>query len=454
MTGERKRRSLADTLRAVSPIAGDSLQGAAQTMRLISSKGSAPAPAVEPPKPEEQKVLEAVRKGEQTEQTPEQTEQTFSEQTEQTEQTVGVCAEQTEQTEQTHHKKTEQTNRAETPEQTEQTSGTNPLLELAPSRLVFLEHLLRNRARYDREFVAWAQIVKDTGLSLITLRRLAKDLTDKGIIRTEFDHLRRKGSRIYLVEEYARALSGILKGGGRLYEQTSTDHAPEQTEQTNSKYHEQTEQTERTEQTAPRKDGRIREIHPSNGGLAERLLSLDDDQVKFYWPHLAGADFGVDQLRRIIESLETLGKPLDQLIEGLDRADFEFRQRQGSLLDGQGQTIRQPMGYVFNSLARTGRYRRPEGYVSPEEQAELDKAEDARRIIAARKERLELEFQAWVSGLTAAERADIKRKYPPSPEDQVLKAEWRKRQEEPQEGAGSRLDAGEGKESVEANKKP
>ena len=54
-----------------------------------------------------------------------------------------------------------------------------------------------------------------------------------------------------------------------------------------------------------------------------------------------------------------------------------------------------------------GYYRKPEGYVSPQEQAELDAAEEAKRIVAAREARQKAELDAWVSELSLEERATI-----------------------------------------------
>lgn len=105
--------------------------------------------------------------------------------------------------------------RSETPphlvafDPTAPTSPRHTLLSLAPSRLIFLQHVLANRAHFDHEFTSWARIVQDTGLSLIGVKRIAKDLAARGIIRIEFDQLRRSGSRVYIEEEFARALETL-----------------------------------------------------------------------------------------------------------------------------------------------------------------------------------------------------------------------------------------------------
>lgn len=92
---------------------------------------------------------------------------------------------------------------------TDLTSPRNPLCGLAPSRLIFLRHVLANRARFDHEFTPWARVVQDTGLSLIGIKRTIKDLTARGIIHVEFDQLRRSGSRVYIREEFAKALEAL-----------------------------------------------------------------------------------------------------------------------------------------------------------------------------------------------------------------------------------------------------
>ena len=309
-------------------------------------------------------------------------------------------------------------------ELTDTTTGENPLLGLAPSRLVFLRHVLANRARFDREFTPWSRVVQDTGLSLIGVKRITQDLSRRGIIRVEFDQLRRRGNRVYVLQEFVQALNAL----DRLQGHSEPTRQQSKSEPTDTTYNTNTEPTDTTNTTAltPLQRDRKEEVFLSEDVAGERLLALGEDLARLHWPNLYAVGFGVDQIRQVVESLRAVGKETGRLVESLDHADFELRERQGSLLDGQGQVVGKPAGYVFNALCRGGYYRRPEGYVSAAEQAERDAAEEARKVEAARKEREDLEFKAWLGGLTPEERQAILQQGFAGPEEYKLKAAWRK----------------------------
>lgn len=311
-------------------------------------------------------------------------------------------------------------------ELTDTTSGENPLLCLAPSRLVFLRHVLANRARFDREFTPWSRVVQDTGLSLIGVKRITQDLSKRGIIRVEFDQLRRRGNRVYVLQEFVQALNALDRLQG-YSEPTRQQSRRELTDTTHYTQSDTTDTTDMTEPTPLQRD-RKEEVFLSEDAAGERLLALGDDQARLHWPNLYAVGFGADQIHQVVESLRAVGKMTSRLVEALDHADFELQERQGSLLDGQGRVVGKPAGYVFNALCRAGYYRRPEGYVSAAEQAERDAAEEARKVEAARKEREDLEFKAWLGGLTPEERQGILQQGFAGPEEYKLKAEWRKRQ--------------------------
>ena len=157
---------------------------------------------------------------------------------------------------------------------------------------------------------------------------------------------------------------------------------------------------------------------------AERLITLTEDQVRFYWPNLAKVGFGADQIRQAVESVEALGKPLDKFQTGLDHVEWELGQNGGKLFGKDGEEIRKPDGYVFNALARTGYYRRPDGYVSPETQALLDEEQEALAQKAVREKTEATQFEVWKDGLSSEEKARFLegRK---GPEEQWLKNKWR-----------------------------
>lgn len=156
----------------------------------------------------------------------------------------------------------------------------------------------------------------------------------------------------------------------------------------------------------------------------EVLLALTDEDITFFWPNLARVDFRKAQIVQIVEKLETLGTPVDDVRKSLDHADYELGA--GPLNDARGNPVADPRSYIFHAIAKTGYYRRPPGYVSAQEQAELDAAEEARRVAKARAEREDAEFHAWRTGLdpeTVQTLLEGRR----GPEEVWLRAKWREK---------------------------
>lgn len=158
-------------------------------------------------------------------------------------------------------------------------------------------------------------------------------------------------------------------------------------------------------------------------GNSEKLLSLTEDDITFYWPNLFQKGFGPYQIRQIVDRLKKVAKPTDKIIRSLDYAEFELEN--GLMQDKDGNSINDPVSYVFNSLAKTGYYRRPKGYISPEEQAEEDAKLEAERIRKAKQERENAEFLAWKESLSEQEYQEII-KDKKGPEDAWVKHYWRK----------------------------
>ena len=142
------------------------------------------------------------------------------------------------------------------------------------------------------------------------------------------------------------------------------------------------------------------------------------------WPNLARSGFGPDQLAQIAQALAELGKSADKIMQSLDHAEWELER--GQMLDKDGQPVADPCSWVFTALARTGYYRRPKGYVSPEEQAAKD-AEAEAKAVAARQAAEQAQFEAWRDGLSPDELADALRGHPGGPKDAWLKKMWRDR---------------------------
>lgn len=136
-----------------------------------------------------------------------------------------------------------------------------------------------------------------------------------------------------------------------------------------------------------------------------RLEALTEQDIEFHWPKLAGSGFGTHQIRQIIDRLEQKNLPLSNVMPGLEHAEWALEH--GLMKDKDGQSVQHPTNWVFQILAKQGYYPRPVGYVSPQEQAELDAAEERKRLAAALEERLQAECAAWIAELPEGERRAI-----------------------------------------------
>ena len=170
-----------------------------------------------------------------------------------------------------------------------------------------------------------------------------------------------------------------------------------------------------------------RNEHAPHSLKIDRLntLSISQETLAMTWPHLVRAGFGADQMEQIVDNLDQLGKPTDRIVAGLDHAEWELEN--GKMLDKNGQPVTDPCSWVFTALARTGYYRRPKGYVSPEEQAAKDAEAEAKAVVAARQAAEQAQFEAWRDGLSPDELADALRGHPGGPKDAWLKKMWRDR---------------------------
>ena len=83
-----------------------------------------------------------------------------------------------------------------------------------------------------------------------------------------------------------------------------------------------------------------------------------------------------------------------RIIQGLTYAEWELAA--GKMYDASGKPVSKPVPWVFTILGRQGYYNRPEGYISPEEQAEKDAAQEAHALkpLARRVKR-----PKWMPGL-------------------------------------------------------
>jgi hypothetical protein len=136
-----------------------------------------------------------------------------------------------------------------------------------------------------------------------------------------------------------------------------------------------------------------------------RLENLTEDDIAFHWPELARLGFGTHQIRQILQRLAQVNIDADKIIQGLTHA--EWATSNGKMRDKKGEPIANPLSWVFSILAKQGYYPRPQDYVSPQEQAAQDAAEEITKLAAARQAFFEAKYAAWESGLSETERQAI-----------------------------------------------
>lgn len=116
---------------------------------------------------------------------------------------------------------------------------------------------------------------------------------------------------------------------------------------------------------------------------AIRLLALTREDVNENWPCLLGMlGFGPPQIAECVENLLKIGKPLDRFTKSMDHGEWELANT-GKLLAAKGENPgRGPANYFYGSMKKSGYFRAPEGYVSPEQQALLDEQAEAKKLAA------------------------------------------------------------------------
>ena len=142
-----------------------------------------------------------------------------------------------------------------------------------------------------------------------------------------------------------------------------------------------------------------------NAHSARLLEKLSEDDLAHHWPSLSKVGFGTFQIRQILERLAQASISTKNVLQGLTHAEWELANNK--MQDKTGAAIISPVNWVFKILATQGYYPRPEGYVSPQEQAELDAVEEYKRHTTAREIRQNMALESWKSALSSEEHASI-----------------------------------------------
>jgi hypothetical protein len=136
----------------------------------------------------------------------------------------------------------------------------------------------------------------------------------------------------------------------------------------------------------------------SGDHATSRLLALSESDYALHWPKLAQAGVGVALIEQALEALRKVGKSTEKIFEALSHAEWELEHE--VMLDKEGRQVVDPASWIFRALATNGSYRRPKGYVSPEEQALLDAIAEANRRKAALEQLAAREFEVWRESLS------------------------------------------------------
>lgn len=246
----------------------------------------------------------------------------------------------------------------------------------------------------------------------------------EGAVRGALERMYRRG---FLMR--TRAAAGSQKGNRYAFTAEPCPHIPSYSAKESDRFTGAHSEAEQGETAAPsileKKDRKNLSISSPLEEDKTRLEALTEDDIKFHWPKLAGFGFGTDQIRQIIQRLEQKGQdtPFSNIMPGLNHAEWELER--GLMKDAEGKPVGLPANWVFFILAKQGYYPRPSGYVSPQEQAELDAAEERKRVIAAREERFKAECDLWISSLSVDERNTIESGTIRMPDNMALRNHFR-----------------------------
>lgn len=233
--------------------------------------------------------------------------------------------------------------------------------------------------------------------------------TTEGAVRGAIERLARYG---LLVRE--RAARGQLKGNRYAFKNDPCPYIHPLPESMESATHAGAESGAQSagnaapsilEEIDRKKNLSISSGEPEAQTAARLLEALTEEDIAFHWPMLARQGFGMDQIRQILGRLAQVNIGPEKVMQGLTHAEWELAAER--MRDKSGNPVSNPVSWVFKILAHQGYYPRPESYRSPQEQAELDAAEELKRHRAAYEARQTAEADAWMARLTPDERSAI-----------------------------------------------
>ena len=325
-------------------------------------------------------------------------------------------------------KRTPEKNEVTTEDNHEDTDDDRPTKEFietsSPRRLLIIQHLVKEALHKEPVLATVRGLQADLGVGKSTVERLLAELIAEKIIHTKgYQKKTVQGTHIWFMEPARSWLFRWVKNEDK-HEDSSGDTVEDTTTmktalRTPGKTPQKTHKIERLE----------KEFYLSRGeeeqeGKRERReeIPLDTADIRFNFPALANVGFGTHQLRQIWDNLAKLGKATDNVLLGMEYANAWLEI--GALVDAKGKAVEDPLGYVFSSLARTGYFAKPKGFVTPEEVAAKDAHERAEAKKAAVEIQEQADFDVWLTGLTESEK-DALLAGAKGPVDKWLRHKWR-----------------------------
>ncbi|WP_244512202.1 hypothetical protein [Maridesulfovibrio ferrireducens] len=188
-------------------------------------------------------------------------------------------------------------------------------------------------------------------------------------------------------------------------------------------------------QNPPFLDRQIKNLSNSEESEEEkwtrRLLSISRDDFQILWPRLHSERFGPDQIRQIVEHRLSFGETILDIEESLHAAHWELEK--GTFPEARKGIC----NYLFATLKSKGTWRRPVGFLTPNEQAlaNAKKADNTRaelkniekqKIEKAEQDLQNQDFESWLNSLDDSEIESIDLKCPLNTSSETAKRSWRK----------------------------
>lgn len=166
-------------------------------------------------------------------------------------------------------------------------------------------------------------------------------------------------------------------------------------------------------------------VQERNESPLPKISSQDDDDLAEDYPLLTQAGLNQGHIERLVRQWEKRGEEMNfpALYKSLDYAEYALEHGLMDQMSKSGR-VEDPVAYWFQSVKKTGTFRRPKGYLSPAELQARAWEEQLREEKDAKKRQDELAFSAWKNSLTPDQKSKILQGKV-GPEEPWIKTFWR-----------------------------